>query len=77
MLSYEKLYRIVFNGITDALDSMEKEGYAQAKMKLIDAQRAAEDYFINGEDNDLNGAAEFAPIRPLYALPEKEPDKGG
>ena len=27
MMDYEKLYRIVFNGITDALDALEREDY--------------------------------------------------
>lgn len=46
MPDYEKLYRIVFNGITDALDAIERENYQRAKEMLVKAQQAAEDYYV-------------------------------
>jgi hypothetical protein len=67
MLNYEKLYRIIFNGITDALDSMDKEGYSQAKMKLVSAQQAAEEYFISGEEDGLREAEAAEPALALDA----------
>jgi hypothetical protein len=60
-MDYEKLYRILFNGITDALEAIEKEEYAGAKETLIKAQQAAEDYYIEGGDGD--------DAVPLYILP--------
>lgn len=62
MLDYEKLYRILFNGITDALEVFEREGYEGARAVLMEAQQAAEDYYIEGDD------AQDAPF-PLYILP--------
>ena len=59
MLDYEKLYRILFNGITDALEAYEQEGDLRAKEVLIKAQQAAEDYYIEAEE----GSA------PVYVLP--------
>jgi hypothetical protein len=68
MPDYEKLYRIVFNGITDALEAFEKEGYESAKEMLIKAQQAAEDYYIeSGGDSADDG--EYA---PLYVLPHDQ-----
>jgi hypothetical protein len=49
-MDYETLYRIIFNGITDAIDCMEKDGYAMAKETLIRAQQAAEDYYISADE---------------------------
>lgn len=63
MLDYERLYRILFNGITDALDSFERDGYAGAKETLMKAQQAAEDFYIEAED-DENGDCV-----PVYVLP--------
>ncbi len=52
MLDYERLYSILFNGITDALSSLEKEDYAAAKETLIRSQQAAEEYYIGAEEDD-------------------------
>jgi hypothetical protein len=59
-MDYEKLYRILFNGITDALEAYETEGYQSAKDTLIRAQQAAEDYYIEGDGED---------DCPIYVLP--------
>ena len=53
MLDYEKLYRILFNGITDALEVLDKEGDLSAKLALIRAQRAAEEHYIEADDGTL------------------------
>jgi hypothetical protein len=53
MPDYEKLYRILFNGITDALEVLDKEGDLSAKLALIRAQRAAEEYYIEADDGTL------------------------
>lgn len=54
MLDYEKLYRILFNGITDALGSLEKDDYATVKETLIRAQQAAEDSYICADEVDVS-----------------------
>lgn len=53
MLDYEKLYRILFNGITDALGSLEKEDYVTVKETLIRAQQAAEDCYICADEENI------------------------
>lgn len=55
MLNYEKLYRILFNGITDALMNLDKNTVDAAKARLILAQQEAENYYI------LDGESDAAP----------------
>lgn len=62
MLDYEKLYKIIFNGITDAIECMENEGSClRAKEVLIRAQQKAEDSYI--DDGEADSAM------PVYILP--------
>ena len=62
-MNYEKLYRIIYNGVTDAIECMENEGGSlRAKEVLIRAQQAAEDYFIEAEDG-------VSPHESVYVLP--------
>jgi hypothetical protein len=60
MMDYEKLYRILFNGITDALDRLEAAAYGDVRETLVRAQQAAEDYYIEGDEEDNI---------PVYVLP--------
>jgi len=46
MVDYERLYSILFNGITDAIVSLEKQNYGQTKDYLIRIQQKAEDIYI-------------------------------
>ncbi len=46
MPDYEKLYKILFNGLTDAIECAEEGDYARAQEILISAQQAAEEYYI-------------------------------
>lgn len=46
MLSYEKLYGMLFNGITDALSDIGDMDYHSAEDTLIRIQQQAEDYYI-------------------------------
>ena len=48
---YKKPYLILFNGITDALDSMERLNFGRARDILQDAQQAAEEAYISVDDN--------------------------
>ena len=49
-MNYEKLYHLLFNAITDALEQMEKENYGTAKETLIAAQQTAEEIYITAEN---------------------------
>jgi hypothetical protein len=51
MVDYEALYRTLFNGITDAIQELERQNYLAARVCLIHAQQTAEELFIaEGED---------------------------
>ena len=50
MPDYQKLYALLFNAVTDALEEMEKLNFGRAKERLITAQQAAEEVYI-GEDS--------------------------
>ena len=50
MIEYKKLYLVLWNGITDAIEHIEEKEYFTAKQRLIKAQQDAEDIFINSED---------------------------
>lgn len=50
MDEYKKSHLILWNGITYALEMMEKQNYGIAKELLIKAQQDAEEAFINSEN---------------------------
>ena len=45
MANYDKMYSLLFNAITDALEKLEKQNLGDAKDILISAQQKAEDTF--------------------------------
>ena len=49
MENYQKMYLLLFNAITDSIESIEKLNIGSAKEKLIQAQQAAEELFMQGE----------------------------
>ena len=49
-MNYEKLYHLLFNAITDALEQMEKQNFGTAKETLIAAQQKAEEIYITSEN---------------------------
>ena len=49
MVNYQKLYTLLFNAYTDALEAMESMDYERAKALLIHAQQQAEDCYIEEE----------------------------
>ena len=49
-MNYEKLYHLLFNAITDALEQLEKQNYGTAKETLIAAQQEAEEIYITAEN---------------------------
>ena len=48
-MEYKKLYHLLFNAITDALEKIEGQNYGDAKDLLIAAQQKAEDIYITAE----------------------------
>ena len=50
MANYDKMYSLLFNAITDALEMLEKQNFGDAKYILISAQQKAEEIFITAED---------------------------
>ena len=51
MENFEKLYTLLFNGITDALEEMESRNYGKAEEILKAAQEDAEELYL-GESGD-------------------------
>lgn len=45
--NYKKMYLLLFNAITDALEAMERQNYRQAVETLIFAQRRAEALYMD------------------------------
>ena len=50
MPDYEKMYHLLFNAITDALEQIEKQNFGSAKDLLIAAQQQAEEIYITAEN---------------------------
>ncbi len=46
-MDYEKLYHLLFNAITDALEQLDAQNYGEAKETLISAQQKAEEIYID------------------------------
>ena len=49
-MDYRRLYTMLFNSITDALECIENGDAEAAKAVLIKAQQNAEDIYIEGEE---------------------------
>ena len=49
MPDYEKMYHLLFNAITDALEQIEQQNFGSAKDLLIAAQQQAEEIYITVE----------------------------
>ena len=45
-MNYEKMYHLLFNAITDALEQMEKQNLGSAKDLLPTAQQKAEEIYM-------------------------------
>ena len=46
---FKKLYFLLFNAITDALEQIRKQNYGAAEELLISAQQKAEEQFLGGK----------------------------
>ncbi len=49
-MDYEKLYHLLFNAITDALEQLDAQNYGEAKETLISAQQKAEEIYIGSAE---------------------------
>ena len=45
-MNYEKMYHLLFNAITDALEQMEKQNLGSAKDLLTPVQQKAEEIYM-------------------------------
>ena len=50
MEDYAKLYHLLFNAITDALEQMNAQNFGSSKEFLVSAQQKAEEIFITATD---------------------------
>ena len=50
MEDYAKLYHLLFNAITDALEQMNAQNFGSAKETLVSAQQKAEEMYITAEN---------------------------
>ena len=63
MPDYAKLYRLLFNAITDALDRMDKKDVRTASQILIAAQQTTEELYISADEPaESKNAADFGCI---------------
>ena len=51
MTDYQKLYTMLFNAVTNALEEMDELNFGRAKVLLIAAQQAAEEAYMADGDN--------------------------
>ena len=49
MPDYEKMYHLLFNAITDALEQIEQQNFGSAKDLHIAAQQEAEENYMSAE----------------------------
>ena len=50
MPDYEKMYHLLFNAITDALEQIEQQNLGIAKDQLISAQQKTEELYITAKN---------------------------
>ena len=51
MPDYRKLYTLLFNAVTDAVEELEGLNVGRAKKLLIAAQRQAEEQYLESEED--------------------------
>ena len=56
-MNYQKLYTCLFNGITDAIEQLDRQNYGLVRALLIDAQLRAEELYLEAE-NENNAETE-------------------
>ena len=53
-MNYEKMYHLLFNAITDALEQMEKQNLGSAKDLLTTAQQKTEEIYMESAKAGLH-----------------------
>ena len=56
-MNYEKMYHLLFNAITDALEQMEKQNLGSAKALLTTAQQKTEEIYMESANQPAASAA--------------------
>ena len=71
MEDYAKLYHLLFNAITDALEQMNAQNFGSAKETLVSAQQKAEEIFITATDRKRSSPdrGERSNAAPAGSLP--------
>ena len=54
-MDYQKLYHILFNVVTDSLESMAAQNFGQAAACLRQAQQTCEELYMDGENPEADG----------------------
>ncbi len=49
MTDYKAMYLLLFNAVTDALEKMDRQNYAEASALLIAAQHKAEELYMDSD----------------------------
>ena len=52
MVNYEKMYMVLFNGITDAIGNLERHNYGFAMFALAESQKRAEEIYIDTAEDE-------------------------
>ena len=50
MVDYQKMYTILFNAITDAIENIQQRNYGNAEELLVRTQQETEELYIDAED---------------------------
>ena len=51
-MDYKKLYHLLFNAITDALEQLDAQNYGVVKETLISAQQKADEIYIDSAEQE-------------------------
>jgi len=53
MPNYQKLYTLLFNRITEAIEQLDQKNYGHARDLLVRAQQDSEECYISEDDDQL------------------------
>ena len=51
MQDYQKLYTMLFNACTDAVEAMDRMDFGTARTLLVRAQQEAEEWYLSAEES--------------------------
>ena len=55
MPDYQKMYTLLFNACTDAVNHIDLQNFGMARQTLIDGQQAAEELYMQDQDDAAEG----------------------